>query len=213
MPNTVQKNSTNPLTFYSGSFLVQIFLCEIDRLKPPKLLALLVVRVPVLVSHGCRASVGHAPVTHQDQGRWGGPRGTVPGPWLFRAPENRRYPIVSNRLTVTSNTATVVQKPGSRPRGPLHSFSGSRPRRTRLQSRRRVRRCRAPRFPEGKSRSHPLEQRGTANTGKDRKRRPNQDRWFEAKHLSGLAAPSAVDYRLIPKALTTSNATSSLITW
>ncbi len=56
-----------------------------------------------------------------------------------------------------------------------------------------------PRFPEGKSRSSPLEQRGTANTEKDRKRRPNQDRWFEAKHISGLAAPSSVDYRLIRK--------------
>ena len=39
----------------------------------------------------------HAPVTHQDQGTWAGPlRGTQPGPWLMRAPENRRYPAASN---------------------------------------------------------------------------------------------------------------------
>ncbi len=63
---------------------------------------------PGLRSFGYRAPFGHAPVTHQDQGRRDGPRGTLPGPWLFRAPENRRYSIVSNRLTVTSNTATVM---------------------------------------------------------------------------------------------------------
>ena len=52
-------------------------------------------------------------------------------------------------------------------------------------------------FRRGKAGTIPFEQQGTANTEKDRKRRPNQDQWFEAKHLSGLAAPSSVDYRLI----------------
>jgi hypothetical protein len=31
------------------------------------------------------------------------PRGSVPSPWLKRAPENRRYPIVSNWLAVVRN--------------------------------------------------------------------------------------------------------------
>jgi len=43
---------------------------------------------------------GNVPVTHQDQGLRDGPRGTIPGPWLLRAPENRRYPIMSNSLAV-----------------------------------------------------------------------------------------------------------------
>ena len=57
------------------------------------------VRIPVFIGLAI-VPRGHAPVTHQDQGFRNGPRGSVPGPWLIRAPENRRYPIVSNALTV-----------------------------------------------------------------------------------------------------------------
>ena len=60
------------------------------------------VRIPVFIGVAI-VPRGHAPVTHQDQGCRGGPRGTVPSPWLLRAPENRRYPIVSNWLAVARN--------------------------------------------------------------------------------------------------------------
>ena len=70
-----------------------------------------------------------------------------------------------------------------------------------------------PRFPEGKSQGHPLEQRGTVYVMEERRRRPNQEPWFEAKPPSGLAAPVLNQSSPHPKALVISNATSSLIMW
>ena len=140
---------------------------------------------------------GDVPVTHQDQGLRDGPRGTVPSPWLIRAPENRRYPIVSNSLAVTLDrddglTVSWLVVLKTTPLLFWLTTEAYPPGNAGVTFGDVVPRC----FPEGKSR-HPLELRGTIFVIRDRRRRPNQEQWLEARHLSGLAVPSLMVHVLI----------------
>lgn len=145
-------------------------------------------RVPVFV-HVAIVPGRHAPVTHQDQGSGNGSVKIRPLPLARSSP---RKPSVPDRVHFTGRRpkTTAEQVSGLRPSRPRHTVSGSRPRRTFPAT---------PVPPSALCPGRSLEPRGTGPVVQERRRRPNQEQWLEARHLSGLAAPSSVDQILIQR--------------
>lgn len=131
--------------------------------------------------------------------------GPFPAPGAIFAPENRRYPTVSNPPATVSMT-TAEQNPGLRPRRPRQPASGSRSRRT----------CSAMPVPHSvvpcPGRTLDLPDTVFVMQGRRRWRQSGP----VARSQSRFRAHRPRPQRLLsfhPKAFVMSNATSSLIMW
>jgi hypothetical protein len=152
-------------------------------LIPPISTVIALVRAPVFIVLAVVPS-GHAPVTHQDQGYGTIDQDSFPAPGALSAPENRRCPTVSTSLTAVRNSTTVNRNLacGHEDRANLlgltfEAYPSAMP------------------VPCSAVRAPVLFIQGTAFVVEERRRRPNQEQWLEARHLSGLAAPSSIIQR------------------